>query len=295
MRRKPRSMNWGGTWQPSTFSASQSPPTWKRRGERLHDSANGTIMQKVIIEWNAIMTTPDRQFERHLPIKMVIPDASPLITLALASLGDPSMAAEIAKEPLGHTYLDLLKVFGVQLQLVDQVEFEVTRQDKPDARLIVRWLEKNRGERLPDGRVLIDTAETDIGRWVQRDIANGRKPGRDKGEDAINEFLRDFDDYRVSEDEVDLVLYEDAPAKAMLDRRPNVHLLTTLEFLEKMEAYGLVNVIQILDAIRASDPDQKIRQDTKLLRDIDNAFDGPTAATVPDTSWEEGVKPWPFR
>lgn len=243
---------------------------------------------------------PGKPFERSLPVKVVIPDASPLITLALATLGNPAMAANAGMVPLGRTYLDLLKLFGVPIQLVDQVVFEVTsRTDKLDARLIARWIGENRNRSLASGQPLLDVAITEIGELVQLAIASGRRPGMNKGEAAISEYLRRWDDYRVSEDEVDLVLYEDGPVKAILDQRPNVHLLTTLEFLERLERRGLVDVGEVLDSIRAADPAGTVRQDRKLRKDTVEKFDGPSKATEPNTIWEdgvdEGIDPWKFR
>ncbi|MRW89257.1 hypothetical protein GJ699_04610 [Duganella sp. FT80W] len=61
-------------------------------------------------------------------IALIVTDAGPLITLAVADA------------------LDTLKLLGARVLIPDMVEFEVGRHtDKPGARIFLAWLEANRG------------------------------------------------------------------------------------------------------------------------------------------------------
>jgi hypothetical protein len=146
--------------------------------------------------------------------QLVIPDASPLISLAKATLGNAGMMKR------GETYLDLLKAFNLPIGLIDHIIWEMThRADKSDAHLISDWMSQNAN--------LIEEIETSTGRNAARDYADKHiAPGKQAGELAMNEYLLEFSDYRLSEDIPVIVLFEEKKIVALMDDVANVRLIS---------------------------------------------------------------------
>lgn len=158
---------------------------------------------------------------------MVIPDSSPLISLAL-----------------GHS-LDLLLKMNIPIRLVDVVLDEtIGHSEKPGVADIRRFVEDNSHS--------VEVVETVIGRLIREKIE--REPGfrgKNLGEAAIAEFLSNLDDYIPGNDPV-LVLFEDAKAeRKQIYLHGRAHLLTTMSLLDGMEEIGLIpSAQQIVQTIR---------------------------------------------
>lgn len=209
--------------------------------------------------------------KRKLPPKFVIPDSGPLMSLAMATLGDPAMMAS------GGSYLDFLKVFGRPIQLIDQIRYECThRTDKPDAALISRWLARNAN--------MIEDIPTDTGKAFAAALEQGLDPKtRHKGELALDEYLLEFDDYRCSEDEAVVVLFEERKVSRLLDDRRNVRLLSTGAFVRTLEMNRLLSYDAFIDAVRSQDGERGIVLE-ELLMDRD------TDATDADVDWTHDLE-----
>lgn len=169
----------------------------------------------------------------------VIADVGPLVSLALATLGDPAMMAKQA------SYLDLLKAVGHPIEIVDQVKFEcVYSGDRPEAAVIENWIERH----------TVQTTEvvTTVGRDLAERSAKGEyRNGRRKGELTTNDYLREFRDYRHSDDEVVMVLFENAQVAKGLNGCKNVHLITTGAFLRTLAMNGLADYGRVTKAIQS--------------------------------------------
>jgi hypothetical protein len=111
---------------------------------------------------------------RRPKAQLVIPDASPLISLAKATLGNERLMRS------GATYLDLLKAFNLPIGLIDHIVWEMThRTDKADAHLISNLVSCNTS--------LIETIETNTGRNAARNYAEKHiEPSKHTGDLSIN-------------------------------------------------------------------------------------------------------------
>nr|WP_295466808.1 hypothetical protein [Mesorhizobium sp.] len=169
----------------------------------------------------------------------VIADVGPLVSLALATLGDPAMMVK------GTSYLDLLKAVRHPIEIVDQVKFEcIYSGHKPDAAFIERWLERHAGQTTE----VVTTIGCDVAeRRAQGTYSNGRH----KGELTTNDYLREFRDYRHSDEEMVIVLFEDARVARLLDGVENVHLLTTGALLRTLARSGLADYDHVTEAMRS--------------------------------------------
>nr|WP_315253146.1 hypothetical protein [uncultured Duganella sp.] len=143
-------------------------------------------------------------------IALIVTDAGPLITLAVADA------------------LDTLKLLGARVVIPDMVQFEVSQHaDKPGARIFMAWLHKNRG--------LIEIGQTEeFAEFTELLALNPALRTRNRGEMAAAEVLA-----RELDDGIDagLLLFEDSDIRKtnFLVRLPdNVLILSTSTFL-----YGL--------------------------------------------------------
>ncbi|MHB1101741.1 MAG: hypothetical protein ACYC0C_02935 [Devosia sp.] len=145
----------------------------------------------------------------------------------------------------GQNYLDLLKAVGRPIKIVDQLKFECLYSgDRPDAAFIERWIKRH----------AVQTTEvvTTIGCDVAERRAEGTyRNGRRKGELTTNDYLREFRDYRHSDDEVVIVLFEDARVAKRLNGCKNVHLITTGAFLRTLAMNGLADYGPVTKAIQS--------------------------------------------
>jgi hypothetical protein len=208
---------------------------------------------------------------RVLPTRFIIPDSGPLISLAMATIGDVNMRSE------GKSYLDLLARFGRPIQLIDQIRYECTHNnDKPDAAHIADWLNRNAN--------IIEDIETETGRNFRMALERGEQPKtRHKGELAIDEFLLEFDDYRYSEDEAVVVLFEEEKVSRLLDDRKNVKLLTTSAFIRTLEMNNVVSYDRFMSSIRSQDSMRGVLSGFPLI-------DTETEATDAEVDWQDAYK-----
>lgn len=140
-------------------------------------------------------------------IALIVTDAGPLITLAVAGA------------------LDTLKLLGLRVVIPDMVHFEVTRYvEKPGARTVIAWLEHNQRQ--------VEIAATEEFAEFQELLAlNPALRTRNRGEMAAAEVL-----VNELEDGIDagLLLFEDSDIRKanFLVRLPdNVLILSTSTFL----------------------------------------------------------------
>lgn len=148
----------------------------------------------------------------RIACELVVPDASPLITLAYAGR------------------LDLLLVLGIKIVVVDMVKIELTRHPTPTSYIILDFLVNNH----------INIIETDTGKEaVERGESAQRKH---EGERAIQDFLFEFHDKTVGIGGKNvLLLFEDNKIAGTAFVLPdNVYLLSTKSFLFELQRRGLI-------------------------------------------------------
>lgn len=216
----------------------------------------------------------------NTPIKIVLPDAGPLITLAQADA------------------LDTLLVFDpntVQLVITDMVEFEVTRHRTAheDAQRIADFIQANAGriviEATSFGKMAIVAANTHE-RYAQsqqvRDFyATNSMPAPaplapNSGELSINSYVTEL--IGQPPGPPCLVIAEDA---FFLRSTPgalpgNAHIISTTVLLEKIEELDpRIKAREVLDAARryaGRDPNPE-------------RVDMPAGKIQPETSWREAL------
>jgi predicted nucleic acid-binding protein len=155
-------------------------------------------------------------------IALIVTDAGPLITLAVADA------------------LDTLKLLQTRILIPDMVYFEVTRYvQKPGAQIVISWLQANR-------QVVEIAATEEFVEFSELLSINPAARTRNRGEHAAAEVL--FNALEKGAD-AGLLLFEDSDIRTanFLVRLPdNVLILSTSTFL-----YGLQrrNLIQDADAI----------------------------------------------
>lgn len=150
--------------------------------------------------------------------KLVIPDAGPLISLALADR------------------LDLLDKFIPNIIITDIVEYETVRKKPgaPGSNRLSDWMEKNEGN--------IIKVQTTAGEMLQAVLqASGtieKKLLKNAGELSILEFVATLRD-TINQDDSVLVLYEDDRVRTM-DFGPDARKITTWGFLIALENMGVI-------------------------------------------------------
>lgn len=149
-------------------------------------------------------------------IALIVTDAGPLITLAVADA------------------LDTLKLLQARVFIPDMVHFEVTRYaDKPSAQIFIAWLEANRG--------MVEIGQTEEFAEFSALLAiNPAVRGRNRGELAAAEVLAN-----ALQDGLDagLLLFEDSDIRKanFLVRLPdNVLVLSTSTFLHGLQRRKLI-------------------------------------------------------
>jgi len=166
-----------------------------------------------------------------MSITLIVTDAGPLITLALADA------------------LDTLGLLGARVIIPDMVWFEVTRHaEKPGAKMLMAWLEKSRGT------VEIGVTE-EFAEFSELLALNPALRTRNRGEIAAAEVLAN----ELDGTDAGLLLFEDTDIRKanFLVRLPdNVLVLSTSTFLHGLERRKLIaDAEAILDratAIRGS-------------------------------------------
>ena len=161
-------------------------------------------------------------------IALIVTDAGPLITLAVADA------------------LDSLMLLGVRVVIPDMVRFEVTRHaDKPGAQEFVAWLERNAD--------VVEIGETEeYTEFIELLALNPALRTRNRGEMAAAEVLANE---LVGGIDAGLLLFEDSDVRKanFLVRIPdNVLILSTSTFLHGLQRRKLIaDAEEILDRATA--------------------------------------------
>jgi hypothetical protein len=164
---------------------------------------------------------------KAVDVAVIIPDASPVITLARIDR------------------LDLFEMFTASIRIVDQVQYEVTRRaNDPDGK-IAAWLARM-GNRIA-------IVETLVGFGFRTKLERGETPrGGNLGEIAVDEYATQLA-LAASPTFVPLVLFEDPDVlETRIARLPRVHLLNTAAWIRALADEGIISDgAEILDAINA--------------------------------------------
>jgi hypothetical protein len=198
-------------------------------------------------------------------IRVVLPDAGPLISLACADA------------------LDLLLSFhpSARIVLTDVVEFEATHRndDLPDAEAIKQFIERNRDR--------IDVMPTTVGSLALEDIKRKRKDGqtaslpKDIGELSIASFVISM--RTANPGDPTLVIVEDDWFESNTYALPgNLHLLSTSAWLDGLEQ---MKVIESASEVRA-----RIQAARPNFRS-GHFLDQEAAKVVEGTEWRPAVRP----
>ena len=152
--------------------------------------------------------------KKTVQIKLIIPDASPILTLARVNR------------------LDLLRHFAVPIHIVDQVHYEVTKpSNDPHGRV---------RDALKAMHNQIVVVETNVGVGFQaRRAMNPRVSGRNLGEIAVDEYATLLA-MTTSPAFVPLVLFEDPDVLELrIAKLKGVHLLNTTAWLTALQRAGV--------------------------------------------------------
>ena len=153
-----------------------------------------------------------------MKISLIVTDASPLITLAIAG------------------ELDTLLLPGVRVIVPDMVRFEVVSHiGKPGANEILNWIMENEND-------LVRVGSTNI--WQEFSIlqqVNPQTKSRSRGEEAAGEILERELAHGV---DAAILLFEDGDLKKdnFIRRMPaNVLMMGTSNFLDKLEQLKIID------------------------------------------------------
>jgi hypothetical protein len=167
--------------------------------------------------------------KKFVDVVVIIPDASPVLTLAR----------------IGR--VDLLGSFSIPIHIVDQVHYEITKKaNDPDGQIAAAL------HRLQNQIVIVPTV-TGAGFKALR-ATNPEYPSKNLGEQAVDEYARSIARPQ-SPIFVPLVLFEDPDVlKLQLARTKGVHLLNTTGWLETLGDEGLLTdakqLVAQIDALR---------------------------------------------
>ncbi len=164
---------------------------------------------------------------RIVDVAVIIPDASPVLTLARVGR------------------LDLFETFVAPIQIVDQVYYEISKAaNDPDGK-VAAWL-AHRGD-------AITVIETMVGLGFRTRLMRGEVPkGGNLGEIAVDEYATQLA-RAASRTFVPLVLFEDPDVlETRIARLPRVHLLNTAAWIRALALEGVIpDGLAILAAINA--------------------------------------------
>jgi hypothetical protein len=152
---------------------------------------------------------------RSVDVAVIIPDASPVLTLA-----------RVAR-------VDLLGSFTVPVRIVDQVHYEITKPENDPKGEVAAALSRLHNQ--------IDIVETNVGVGFQiRRARNPQTPSRDLGEIAVDEYATSLA-RSTGPGFVPLVLFEDPDVMNLrIARLRGVHLLNTTAWLLTLHREGLL-------------------------------------------------------
>lgn len=153
---------------------------------------------------------------RKIPIRIVVPDATPFVKLS----------------KIGR--LDLLDLFKVPIVVVDQVAHEMRGGSHDQTSALAGWLDRNANR--------IEVVSTEIGETFRKArLVDPDHPAGNLGERAVEEYAR-----RYARDTpktyVPLVLFEDSDviADTELPRTKGVHLVNIRAWLGTLKRLGIV-------------------------------------------------------
>lgn len=164
---------------------------------------------------------------RAVDVAVIIPDASPVLTLAR----------------IGR--LDLFETFTAPIHIVDQVRYEITKPANDPNGEVGAWLERM------GNRVVIE--ETFLGLGFRTRIERGETPsGANLGEIAVDEYATRLA-LHGSQTFVPLVLFEDPDVlETRIARLPRVHLLNTAAWIRALADEEIIaDGPALLEAINA--------------------------------------------
>jgi hypothetical protein len=165
--------------------------------------------------------------KRIIDVAVIIPDASPVLTLARIDR------------------LDLLLTFSVPIQIVDQVHYEITKPQNDPVGRAAAFLARMGNQ--------LEIVETNVGVGYQtRRARDPSTPSGNLGEDAVSEYARALS-RTMGQSFVPLVLFEDPDVLTLpVANLANVHLLNTTGWLTALEAKKIIpDARQINDLINA--------------------------------------------
>jgi len=160
-------------------------------------------------------------------IAVIIPDASPVLTLARIHR------------------LDLFETFSAPIEIVDQVHYEITKPANDPEGRVAAWLQRM-GNRI---RIV----ETMVGLGFRTKTERGESPrGGSLGEIAVDEYATDLARH-ATPTFVPLVLFEDPDVlETRIARLPRVHLLNTAAWIRALADEGIIpDGLKIIDEINA--------------------------------------------
>jgi hypothetical protein len=186
---------------------------------------------------------------RTVHVAVVIPDASPILTLSRVGR------------------LDVLSLLQVPIKIVDQVMYEITKPENDPTGAAAAGLNLLHNQ--------IEIVETYIGLGFQARKARGSEvSGRNLGEIAVDEYATRLA-HTTPPSFVPLVLFEDPDVHTLrIARLDGVHLINTSAFLLTLSGQNLVKdadaIIRQINETRASPmtPFEKPAKTAKIISNI---------------------------
>jgi hypothetical protein len=165
---------------------------------------------------------------RTVDVAVIIPDASPVLTLAR----------------IGR--IDLLGSFTVPVRIVDQVHYEITKPENDPAGEVAAGLARLHNQ--------IEIVETNVGVGYQtRRARNPQTPSGDLGEIAVDEYATSLA-HHTGPSFVPLILFEDPDVMNLrVARLRGVHMLNTTAWLLTLHREGLLpEALELVEKINTS-------------------------------------------
>lgn len=165
---------------------------------------------------------------RTVNVAVIIPDASPVLTLARVGR------------------LDLLGSFTVPVRIVDQVHYEITKPENDPKGEVAAALEKLSNQ--------IQIVETNVGvGYRTRRARNLQEPSSNLGEIAVDEYATSLA-HHSGPNFVPLVLFEDPDVMDLrIARLRGVHLLNTTAWLLTLHREDLLpEGLELVERINSS-------------------------------------------
>jgi hypothetical protein len=168
---------------------------------------------------------------RTVDVSVIIPDASPVLTLAR----------------IGR--IDLLGSFTVPVRIVDQVDYEIRKQENDPKGEVAAALARLHNQ--------IEVVETNLGVGFQtRRARNPQEPSDGLGEIAVDEYATTLA-RSTGPNFVPLVLFEDPDVMELrIARLRGVHMLNTTAWLLTLHREGLlpegIELVEQINSTRAT-------------------------------------------